>query len=78
MTTTRHRTAAASALLSIFFFAGLVLPSAPRAVAAARCPAVEAIAVPGTTQTNPDANPHTDAYSDPDAHSHPDADPGSD
>lgn len=57
MITTRHRTAAASALLSILFFAALVLPSAPRAVAAARCPAVEAIAVPGTTQTNPDANP---------------------
>lgn len=34
-----------------------LLSAAPSAVAAAGCPAIEAIAVPGTTQTNPQADP---------------------
>ena len=45
------------ALLCILFAAALVLLTAPQAVAAAGCPAIEAVAVPGTTQTNPEADP---------------------
>jgi hypothetical protein len=37
----------------------LALPAAPPAAAAGRCPAVEAIAVPGTSQTTPQADPRT-------------------
>lgn len=57
MITTCQRTAASSALLCTLYAATLVLPAAPYAIAAPSCPAVEAIAVPGTTQTSPDADP---------------------
>ena len=52
---TLHRRLAALATC-LSFSAALLLHSAPSALAA-NCPAVEAIAVPGTTQTNPQADP---------------------
>ncbi|MBS4730583.1 cutinase family protein [Mycobacterium sp. SM1] len=52
MTTHRYSTAAC-----LLFTAGLLLYNTPHAQAAEDCPAVEAIAVPGTTQTNPHADP---------------------
>ena len=52
---TLHRRLAALATCLVFS-AALLLQTAPPALAAI-CPAVEAIAVPGTTQTNPQADP---------------------
>jgi hypothetical protein len=49
----------ASLAVSILFTAALLLSTAPHTAAAKSCPAVTAIAVPGTTQTTPQANPNT-------------------
>lgn len=46
-----------SALISLTTALVLALPVAPTANAA-DCPAIDAVAVPGTTQTTPDADPH--------------------
>ena len=51
---TPHRRIA-TALLSAAAALALTLPAAP--AAAASCPNIEAVAVPGTTQTNPNADP---------------------
>ncbi|MFV8169744.1 cutinase family protein [Mycobacterium sp. DBP42] len=52
--TLRHRISCG--LLTLITATAMALPNAPSATAA-DCPAVDAIAVPGTTQTHPDANP---------------------
>jgi hypothetical protein len=53
--TCRSRMAAAA--LCILVALTLALPTAPGAAALDGCPGVEAVAVPGTTQTNPGADP---------------------
>lgn len=60
MTRTRTGTCARAAPVALAILAALTLiaPGAGTANAAA-CPAVDAVAVPGTTQTSPDANPNT-------------------
>ena len=55
--TDRLQRRAAGALLSLTLSAGIALHAAPSALAAARCPTVEAVAVPGTSQTTPAADP---------------------
>lgn len=50
----RHRIS--RGLLTLITAMAMALPNAPSA-AAADCPAVDAVAVPGTTQTHPDADP---------------------
>lgn len=44
-------------ILSLFVTVVMALPNAPSAGAASNCPIVDAVAVPGTTQTHPDADP---------------------
>lgn len=55
--TTRTRIAAMATCL--LFSTTVLLSAAPRTLAAVGCPAVEAIAVPGTTQTSTHADPNT-------------------
>ena len=55
--TRRHRLTPLT--LCLLFAAALLLSTAPRSLATAACPAVEAIAIPGTTQTSPQADPTT-------------------